>query len=208
MGALPAINIMERTEKTTCTFCDEQFDTAEARRDHEVQEHPMSHVSELERLLETFQDSMDQALALKQEKEQLEDEVDRLQTEQHIEDSVQALQETTDQLQETKTEKETHLRKLKRAAGSDEVELADPDAPVADDPDLHAPDDASETDITAWQGYDTEQDADNNDVRKQIQQLEHENNVLTATLHETEEVLKRIQRRAEQLTDDADASVD
>ncbi len=167
----------------------------------------MSHVEELERLLDTFQDSADHVLQLKHEKEQLESEVDRMQTENNVADAITALQDTTERLQETSEKQQTYIHHVKTTADTDEVELADPNTPEEDNPELHAPNDAPNSDVPAWHGYDPDTiDKDNDPDR--LHQLEHENNMLKSALNETQDVMKRLQRRAEELADDDEPSSD
>lgn len=203
------------TETTTCTFCGEQFESAEVRREHEVREHPMTQVEELERLLDRFAESADRVKQLKQEKERLEDELDRLQTEQSIEETMETLQESTRRLQEHRQDRQDDLDELAgevelhdpedpihvaTTTDSDEVELADPDAAEENEPEIRPVNDTSASDVPPWSGFDADTE-DTESPDEEVRQLHQEDATLASLKAETEDVLHRLQHRAE--ADDA-----
>lgn len=210
-------------EKTTCTFCDAAFESSEECRDHEVREHPMSHVSELERLLGTFQDSAEKAREVKQEKERLEENIGRLRSKQiKSEELIDALKETKKRLKEESQKKEKELRYRYNQLPDDESPVEEEDVSdetveevpdYGDEPgddtaelteeveliDPHAPDEDDEPTVRAIEDEPLEDiDEDGIDLRNRITELKKKDKELRSAMSETDVVIRRLEQRSKE----------
>lgn len=181
-------------ERAVCTFCDEKLDTAEERRQHEIQDHPMSHVEELEQLLETFRESADKARDVKHERDRLERQVDRLRDEQlKMGELLDSLREARDRLQDRAQETTDEMHRQYHAVtdtgpSADEVELVDIDEPEAEDEPVIRPVDEESLDDLNVDGVDLED-------QERLTELNAEKQHLEATVNETDRAIKRLQHR-------------
>lgn len=217
----------------------------------------MQHVEELERLLDTFQESAEKAVKVKQERDRLKERVKTVRdSHDEARESLKALKETKHRLKNEVTGHEQKIQRLKKRldpgedddaewdeeefhfsaddrtqpdpepstpsstapdaepeqtrAESGEVELSDPDTPADDLDTIRSIKEDLDTDdsqdVEAWSGFEpgNEEDATSSDIRKRIVGLEHENKKMRAALQETEDVLKRLHQRSEEVDEHLD----
>lgn len=110
---------MTDDEKEKCEICGKEFDSKKALKTHITKSHDKEEIkkSDIEEVLGVLEDSIDEALTIKKEKEKLEDRIKEMQNEEN------ELEHEVDDLEESKGKLKEKMKEIKNERDDLENEI-------------------------------------------------------------------------------------